>query len=62
MITAVDGKRVTSSDDLSSAIGAKRPGDTISITYSRAGAKEQAAEQKEKRRQKHEEASGEASS
>src|SRR5712691_7989009 len=37
VITAVDGKSIASSDELSSAIGAKRPGDTISVTYFRNG-------------------------
>jgi putative serine protease PepD len=37
VITAVDGKRVAGADDLRRAIEAKRPGDTISLTYSRAG-------------------------
>jgi putative serine protease PepD len=37
VITAVDGNKVTTSDELQSAIGAKKPGDTVSITYSRDG-------------------------
>jgi putative serine protease PepD len=36
-ITSVDGKRIVSGDGLTSAISAKRPGDTVSITYSRGG-------------------------
>jgi S1-C subfamily serine protease len=37
VITAVDGKRIRSSDELSSAIAAKQPGDVVAITYRRAG-------------------------
>jgi putative serine protease PepD len=37
VITAVDGKTVASADELRGAIDAKRPGDTVSITYSRSG-------------------------
>jgi putative serine protease PepD len=37
VITAVDGDRVASAAELQSAIDAKRPGDTIELTYSRAG-------------------------
>ena len=37
LITAVGGKRVTSADDVRAAINARRPGETISITYSRGG-------------------------
>ena len=36
-IVSVDGKRVVSGDDLTSAISTKKPGDTVSITYSRGG-------------------------
>ena len=38
VITAVDGKRVTTADAMRSAIDAKKPGDTIELTYSRDGA------------------------
>jgi putative serine protease PepD len=38
VVTAIDGKKVTSADALTSAIGAKSPGDTVSVTYTRAGA------------------------
>jgi serine protease Do len=37
VITAVDGEEVTSSEELQSMIDAKRPGETISITYVRDG-------------------------
>jgi S1-C subfamily serine protease len=33
----VDGKRILSGEGLTSAIAAKKPGDTVSITYSRGG-------------------------
>jgi putative serine protease PepD len=36
-IASVDGKPITSSDGLTSAIAAKKPGDTVSVTYSRGG-------------------------
>ena len=38
VITAVDGKRVTSADALLAAISAKKPGDAVTVTYSRGGA------------------------
>jgi putative serine protease PepD len=37
VITALDGKTVTAGAELQSAVDAKRPGDTVSITYTRAG-------------------------
>ncbi len=37
VITAVDGKAITSGTDLQSAVDAKKPGDTITVTYSRDG-------------------------
>ncbi|HEY3069947.1 MAG TPA: trypsin-like peptidase domain-containing protein [Gaiellaceae bacterium] len=37
VITAVDGTKVTSAGALTSAIGSKKPGDTVSITYTRGG-------------------------
>jgi putative serine protease PepD len=37
VITALDGKRVVSAQQLRAAINAKRPGDVISVTYSRGG-------------------------
>ena len=37
VITAVDGTAITDGADLQSAIDAKRPGDTVSITYTRDG-------------------------
>jgi S1-C subfamily serine protease len=37
VITAVDGEAVTDGADLQSAIDAKKPGDTVSITYTRNG-------------------------
>jgi len=36
-ITAVDGKQIASADSLTGAISAKKPGDTVSITYTRNG-------------------------
>ena len=37
VITAVDGVTITDGASLQSAIDAKRPGDTVSITYTRDG-------------------------
>jgi putative serine protease PepD len=37
VVTAIDGTRIASADELQSLIGAKKPGDTISITYVRDG-------------------------
>ncbi len=37
VITAVDGKAVSTSEELQSVIGAMKPGDSASITYSRDG-------------------------
>jgi putative serine protease PepD len=37
VITAVDGKRISTVDALIAAVNAKKPGDTISITYVRGG-------------------------
>jgi putative serine protease PepD len=37
VITAVDGRRVSTSEELQSVIGAKKPGETVSITYIRDG-------------------------
>jgi S1-C subfamily serine protease len=37
VITAADGKRIATADDLRRAIEAKSPGDTITLTYSRSG-------------------------
>jgi putative serine protease PepD len=37
VITAIDGRAVTSSEELQSTIDAKQPGDTVSITYVRDG-------------------------
>jgi S1-C subfamily serine protease len=36
IVVAIDGKPVTNSEDLSSAISAKKPGDTVSIELMRA--------------------------
>jgi putative serine protease PepD len=36
-ISSVDGKQISSGEGLTSAIGAKKPGDKVSITYSRGG-------------------------
>ncbi len=37
VITRVDGKRITSADELRAAISARQPGDTIALTYTRNG-------------------------
>jgi S1-C subfamily serine protease len=37
VITAIDGEKITSSEELQRAIDAKQPGDTISVTYWRNG-------------------------
>jgi serine protease Do len=37
IITAVNGKSVTTSEELQSAIGVMKPGDTASLTISRDG-------------------------
>jgi putative serine protease PepD len=37
VITRVDGKRITSADELRAAINARQPGDTIALTYTRNG-------------------------
>ena len=37
VITRVDGKAVTSAEDLQNEIGSRRPGTTVSITYVRGG-------------------------
>ena len=37
VITALDGQKITSGEELQNAVDGKRPGDTISLTYSRAG-------------------------
>ncbi|HEX5467936.1 MAG TPA: trypsin-like peptidase domain-containing protein [Gaiellaceae bacterium] len=37
VITAVDGRKISTSEELQSAIGSKKPGDTITLTYSRDG-------------------------
>jgi putative serine protease PepD len=37
VITAVDGKTISSAEELQSVIGAKKPGDTVTITYTRGG-------------------------
>ncbi len=42
VITAVDGDRVTSSDELGSAIRRHRPGDRVEIKWQRAGAERSA--------------------
>jgi putative serine protease PepD len=36
-VLSVDGKKVTSADELTSIIGSKSPGETVTITYSRGG-------------------------
>ncbi|HEY7004745.1 MAG TPA: PDZ domain-containing protein, partial [Gaiellaceae bacterium] len=37
VITAVDGQKISSSEELQSVIGAKKPGDSVTITYTRNG-------------------------
>ena len=37
VVTAIDGEKITSSEELQRAIDAKQPGDTVSITYWRNG-------------------------
>jgi putative serine protease PepD len=37
VITAIDGRKITSAAELQSAIDARRPGDRVAITYSRGG-------------------------
>ncbi|MDX6512011.1 MAG: hypothetical protein QOE36_1515 [Gaiellaceae bacterium] len=37
VITAIDGKTIASADELRSVIGGKRPGDRVTLTYTRAG-------------------------
>jgi putative serine protease PepD len=36
-ITAVDGDAITSGDELTTTIGSKKPGDSVSVTYTRDG-------------------------
>jgi putative serine protease PepD len=36
-VLSVDGKKITSADELTSVIGSKSPGETVTITYSRDG-------------------------
>ena len=38
VVTALDGTKVSSADELASAIAAHKPGDTITLTYTRGGA------------------------
>jgi putative serine protease PepD len=38
VVTAIDGNKVSSAEALTNAIDAKSPGDTVSVTYTRAGA------------------------
>lgn len=37
VITAIDGTSITSADDLTAAVGARKPSDTITVTISRSG-------------------------
>ena len=37
VITSIDGNTITSADDLTSQVGARKPGDTISVTVTRNG-------------------------
>ena len=37
VVTAVDGHKISSAGELQSAIDAKKPGDTVKITYKRNG-------------------------
>jgi putative serine protease PepD len=41
VITAIDGNTVTSADDLTAAVGAHKPSDTITVTLTRDGATKQ---------------------
>ncbi len=43
MIVAVDGKSVTGAQDVVDAVGAKQPGDTVSIEYYRGNDKHTAS-------------------
>jgi putative serine protease PepD len=40
VITAVDGQKISSSEELQSVIGAKKPGDKVTITYTRHGSEQ----------------------
>jgi serine protease Do len=37
VVTALDGKKITSAEELQSVIDANKPGDTVSITFVRNG-------------------------
>ena len=37
MIIRIDGRKVTNAGELGQAVDAKRPGDTVKITYTRDG-------------------------
>ena len=37
IITAIDGQKISSSEELQNVVGAKKPGDSITITYTRGG-------------------------
>jgi putative serine protease PepD len=37
VITSFGGKKITSADDLTAAVGAKHPGNNVSVTYVRRG-------------------------
>jgi putative serine protease PepD len=43
VITAVDGEAITSADDLTGAVAAKKPGDRVNVTYIRSGSTRSAA-------------------
>ena len=37
VVTSFDGTAITTSEELASAIGAHKPGDSVSVTYTRDG-------------------------
>jgi S1-C subfamily serine protease len=37
VITAINGRRITSADELTAAIGARQPGSVVKLTVSRGG-------------------------
>jgi putative serine protease PepD len=39
VIVALDNTQISDPDDLSEAIGTKKPGDRVTVTYNRAGAR-----------------------
>jgi len=43
IITAVDGQKISSSEELQSVIGNKKPGDSVTLTYTRGGSEHTAS-------------------